>query len=193
MELRDTWYSFKWAKQQDESPDDYEQRYYEMTKLFLDDYNSNGEIVIINYGFPITKSMLVRARKYLENPFEYREKILTKIKEDFIEVTSDTSTLLKNEVNVAIAGEQLVALRKKRHIDYKIEQEMDRLQFCKCALCQDTFWINIVYPMYFREKYFKNGFIDKGGHTTRCIACLSCGPKEVEEKHQKNLFKKGEE
>jgi len=185
MDFKDTFYSYKWDRLADESDDAYEQRYSEMTKLFLDDYNNNGETAIINYGFPLTKALLIRVKNYLENPVVYRDKILLKTKEDFIAVTSSTADDLKQEVNVALAGEQLFALRRKRKYDFQLEKEMDRLRFCHCALCVDSGWVNIVYPLYYREKYYKNGFIDKGGHPIRCPACIAFAPK----KEEQNMFK----
>jgi len=188
MELKDTFYTSSWQRLADETDDAYETRYVEMSRVFLDDYNTNGEIVLINGGFPLCKTMLIRAKKYIERPYEFRVSIIDKITNDITEMHSDSINQAKEEINASIAGQQLHLVREKTHRDWAMNKEINRVKYCKCALCQDTMWVNIVYPLYFKEKYYKNGFIDMGGHSVKCPSCLHYGAQAIsEDKPKRNL------
>jgi len=190
MELKDVFISRNWERRADETDDAYEVRYVEMSRMFLDDYNTNGEIVIINGGFPLCKSMLIRARKYIDSVSEFRSKIIEKLITDIREMHSDSQDKIKEEINASIAGQQIHLIREKTHRDWAMNKEIRRIEYCKCALCLDTTWVNIIYPLYFKEKYFANGFIDKGGHSgCKCPACLYFGTKDRQyDKPKRNLL-----
>ncbi|MFA5037443.1 MAG: hypothetical protein WC479_09755 [Candidatus Izemoplasmatales bacterium] len=191
MELKDVIFSYQWDKKPGESDEDYEDRYAEMTKVFIDDYRTNGELVIINYGFPLTKPLLIRARQYIASPSIHRDKIIQKTIPDVRAMYSNTTDGLKDEITTSVGNTQIRLLRKKRHIDYLVDEEVNRIEKCSCALCFDKSWVYIVYPLFYREKYYVNGFVNKGGHPISCPACLAFA-KPPEEKHHKNLVREGD-
>ena len=174
MEIKDLFYHSQWERRPEESDDDYDIRILEQEECFKKDLFEFGPIIIVNPGYPLKECvpLLIRLNKYIQAPDAYRRKIQDKCIDDLKYMYSWTNPEKRIEsVNTPAGKISILVEKRQKYIEGIIRNKTAEINHCKCALCQDTGWVGVFYPLFFKQGYYRNGFVDLGGHTDKCSGC----------------------
>jgi hypothetical protein len=148
---------------------------------FDKDYKEQGPIALVRYNF-MQRPLLIRVNNYMADIITRRPVIQAKLIKDINEYYApDLTDSAGGTEKVTVFGQDFYHYRKKRYFETVVENEIQRVRSCLCMLCQDTFWLRVLYPA-------KKAYIDNDGIAMQCPVCVTPRREQEKPKYKRRLI-----